>query len=79
MPTSLSTVKPRLKPSQRLKSTAGEKHGRGVFFPDGPEADDYVAIRIEPSRMEVLNFSREPFGLKAAMLIQCNGQWQMEG
>ena len=53
-----------------------------MFFPDGPESKSFVVLRIEPSRMEVLNFKRnitpEPFGLKAATLIIDNGQWQME-
>ena len=52
-----------------------------LFFPNGPKASDYVAIRIEPSRLEILNFKQkitpEPFGLKAAKLIHKNGEWQI--
>ena len=52
-----------------------------LFFPDGPQSDDYVAIRIEPKRLEILNFKRkinpEPFGLNAAKLIHKNGAWQI--
>ncbi|MEE9352359.1 MAG: hypothetical protein V3U78_08870, partial [Thiotrichaceae bacterium] len=53
-----------------------------MFFPDGSESDNYVVLRIEPSRMEILNFKQnivpEPFGLKAAVLVNEDGQWQME-
>ena len=53
-----------------------------LFFPDGPKSDDYIAIRIEPTRLEVLNFKRKitpkPFGLRAAKLIQNNGEWQTD-
>ncbi len=52
-----------------------------LFFPDGPKVDDYVAIRIEPIKLEILNFKRnitpEPFGLKAAKLINKNGEWHI--
>ncbi len=54
-----------------------------MFFPDGSESDDYVLIRIEPLRMEILNFKQnitpEPFGLKAAVLVNQGGQWLLEG
>lgn len=53
-----------------------------MFFPAGPEQDEYIAIRIEPLRMEVMNFSKnitpEPFGLKAAVLINHQNKWQLE-
>jgi general stress protein 26 len=53
-----------------------------MFFPDGPESENYVVLRIEPSRMEILNFKQniipEPFGLKAAVLVKQDGCWQME-
>ena len=52
-----------------------------LFFPDGPKSDDYITIRIEPYRIEVLSFKKnitpEPFGLKAAKLIHTNGKWQI--
>lgn len=52
-----------------------------LFFPNGPKANDYIAIRIEPKRLEILNFKQkitpEPFGLKAAKLIQKNGEWKI--
>ncbi len=52
-----------------------------LFFPDGPRHNDFLAIRIEPISLEILNFKRkitpEPFGLSTAKLIQTNGQWQV--
>lgn len=52
-----------------------------LFFPSGPKSDEYVVIRIEPSRMEIVNFSKnitpEPFGLKSAVLLNHQGQWQI--
>ncbi len=53
-----------------------------MFFPDGSESENYAVIRIEPSRMEILNFKQnitpEPFGLKAAVLVNQGGHWQLE-
>lgn len=49
-----------------------------LFFPDGPNRDDYVLIRIIPCRMELMNFGKhvvqEPFGLKPVRL-----EWQETG
>ena len=53
-----------------------------LFFPNGPLSDDYVVVRIEPQRIEIINFKQniipEPFGLKSAVLINHKNQWQME-
>jgi len=39
-----------------------------LFFPNGPESDDFVLIKVVAETLEVLDFSRnivpEPFGLK---------------
>ena len=39
-----------------------------MFFPSGPKSDEFVAIRIKTSKIEIINFSKnitpEPFGLK---------------
>lgn len=52
-----------------------------LFFPKGPKANNYIAIRIEPIELEILNFKQkitpEPFGLKAAKLLRKNGEWQI--
>jgi len=62
-----------------------KSHWKGtwrLFFPNGPASDAYVVIRIEPVRMEIMNFSRNvvkrPFGLKPAVLIKNNNQWNVE-
>ena len=43
-----------------------------LFFPDGPTGDDYVVIRFEAKRVELMNFRRnviaEPFGLRPLVL-----------
>lgn len=64
--------------------TVKKNHWKGtwrLFFPGGPTSDDYVVIRIDPVRMEVMNFSRNvvqrPFGLKPAALIKKNDQWEI--
>lgn len=53
-----------------------------LFFPSGPTGDDYVLIRFDPLRMELMNFSRnvipEPFGLKPAVLVKKNGTWRIQ-
>lgn len=53
-----------------------------IFFPNGPLSDDYVVIRIQPKRIELVNFKRnivpEPFGLKSAVLVNNQNQWQLE-
>ncbi len=53
-----------------------------LFFPDGPLGDDYVLLRIEPERMEVLSFRRnvvpEPFGLRPVKLARRDGEWVVD-
>ncbi len=50
-----------------------------LFFPDGPESNDYVAIRIEPSTIELMNFQKnivqEPFGLRPIILERADDKW----
>jgi general stress protein 26 len=42
------------------------------FYPGGPESDEYMLVRFEPERVDVMNFSRHihppPFGLAAAKI-----------
>lgn len=51
-----------------------------LFFPDGPKDDDYIVIRIEPERLELMDIKRgitpEPFGLKPLHLVLREGSWQ---
>jgi general stress protein 26 len=50
-----------------------------AFFPDGPEGDDFVALRFTPERMHVWDGSRaitpEPFGLASSKLVRRDGTW----
>jgi general stress protein 26 len=49
------------------------------FFPGGPSSDGYVLLRVEPRRIEVMNFARDiapaPFGLKPATLEYGDAGW----
>ena len=53
------------------------------FWPDGPEADDYVLIRFVPSRIELMNVAQEvvpePYGLRAAVLVRRAREWVVAG
>lgn len=50
-----------------------------LFFPGGPRSNDYVLIRIETKKMELMSFEKnivpEPFGLKPVVLEKVNGKW----
>jgi general stress protein 26 len=50
-----------------------------TFFPGGPASQDYIALRFEAQRLEVMNFKRnvvpEPFGLRPAVLFKRAGSW----
>ncbi len=52
-----------------------------LFFPNGPLSDDYVVIRFEPTKIELMNFKRnivqEPFGLSPVVLQKRHDQWQI--
>lgn len=51
-----------------------------LFFPEGPEGDDYVVIRVQAEKIEILNFQRnvipEPFGLRSAVVEKTTDGWQ---
>jgi general stress protein 26 len=53
-----------------------------AFFPAGPAGEDYVLLRVVPSRLEVLNFVRQvtpiPFGLRPAVLVRHGDGWVLE-
>ncbi|RLB97993.1 MAG: hypothetical protein DRH34_14455 [Deltaproteobacteria bacterium] len=62
-----------------------KKHWIGswlLFFPNGPGGDDFVLIRVEPSKMELMNFKKnivpEPFGLKPVKIIKDAENWQIQ-
>lgn len=50
-----------------------------MFFPGGPVSENYVVIRFEAERLELMNFNRnvipEPFGLCPLTLIKRAGRW----
>lgn len=50
-----------------------------LFFPDGPDGDDFVLLELAARRMEVLHFRRalvpEPFGLRAVRLERKDYGW----
>jgi general stress protein 26 len=50
-----------------------------TFFPKGPENEDYILIRFEPTRIEIMNMNRdiapEPYGLLPAVLVREADQW----
>jgi len=54
-----------------------------LFFPGGPISEEYILIRIEPVRIELLSFARnivpEPFGLQPVVLEKVNGDWAVVG
>lgn len=57
------------------------KNTMRLFFPSGPKSNEYVAIRVEPIRLEIMNFSKnitpEPFGLKPVVLLNHQDNWQL--
>jgi general stress protein 26 len=52
-----------------------------VFYPAGPEGDDYTLIKFVPARIELINFTHkiapEPYGLKPAVLLRSGDTWQV--
>jgi general stress protein 26 len=52
-----------------------------MFFPRGPKSRDYVVIRFEAQRVELMNFTRnvipEPFGLRPLVLLKREGGWDL--
>ena len=53
-----------------------------MFFPNGPNGNDYAVIRVEVEKMELLSFRRnvipEPFGLRPIVLRKVNETWSIE-
>src|SRR5687768_11152528 len=51
-----------------------------AFFPRGPD-HDFVAIRFEPERIELLDFARRmtpaPFGLASVAVEHRDGRWSL--
>lgn len=52
------------------------------FWPEGPEGDDYVLIKFEPERVELMNTEREvgPDALtRPAVLVRAGEGWVAGG
>lgn len=51
-------------------------------FPAGPESEDYVLIRVTPSRIELMSYARHitpsPYGLRPAVLVREGDSWEVE-
>ena len=49
------------------------------MYPGGPDASDYILIKVVPSRIEFMNFANaalpQPYGLKPNGLQQKDGVW----
>lgn len=54
-----------------------------AYFPAGPKGDDYVLIKFVPSRIELMNITRnippESSGLRPAVLVKAGDSWVLEG
>jgi general stress protein 26 len=50
-----------------------------AFWSQGPDSDEYVAIRFVPQRIEIMNIERgvapEPFGLEPLVLTRSGERW----
>ncbi len=53
-----------------------------MYWPEGPDGQDYTLIRVSPYKIEVMNFERnitpEPFGLTAAVLVKEGAEWVVQ-
>ncbi len=50
------------------------------YFPDGPTGDDFVLVRLDADRIEVMSLAAgihpEPFGLVAAVAVRTDEGWK---
>lgn len=53
-----------------------------LFFPAGPDSDDYCVVEVRAERMEVLSFRHnvipEPFGLRPVVLERIEDNWYIQ-
>ena len=49
------------------------------FIPQGPDGDDYVLVKLIPSRIELMSFGSgvlpQPYGLKPAVVVRSEDLW----
>ena len=57
------------------------QEGLGMFFPNGPESEDFTLIRLATDRIEIMSFAAkvhpEPFGLVPAVLDRSATGWAL--
>jgi general stress protein 26 len=53
-----------------------------LFFPDGPQGDDYAVVEVKADKLELISFQRnvipEPFGLRPVVLVRNEEGWRVE-
>lgn len=53
-----------------------------LFFPDGPNGDDYAVVTVYAEKMELISFRRsvipEPFGLRPVVLQRTSSGWAIQ-
>jgi general stress protein 26 len=53
-----------------------------LFFPRGPNSNDYAVIQVRAEKMELMNFRRnvigEPFGLRPVVLQRVEQKWAIQ-
>lgn len=56
------------------------EEGLRAFFPEGPEGDDFVLVRVRPHVVEAMSFADglhpDPYGLVPCMAERSNGEWR---
>ncbi|MCA9732966.1 MAG: pyridoxamine 5'-phosphate oxidase family protein [Deferribacteres bacterium] len=62
---------------------ARKQHWKGswhLFFPGGPQGENFISIRVEPVEMELMHFKKnivpEPFGLNPVKIIKTAEGWE---
>jgi general stress protein 26 len=55
------------------------RDGWKAFWPQGPESDEYVLIKLTPTQIELMNFAQhvtpQPYGLQPVVLIKEGNVW----
>ncbi|MGB3851655.1 MAG: pyridoxamine 5'-phosphate oxidase family protein [Tunicatimonas sp.] len=53
-----------------------------LFFPDGPQGDDYAVVEVRADKLELISFQRnvipEPFGLRPVVLVRNEAGWRVK-
>lgn len=69
----------------RSEPETKRRYWKGVwrlFFPNGPNGNDYAVIEVRAERMELMNFRynviAEPFGLRPVTLVRVGQEWAIQ-